>query len=410
VRSSSRAIERNRVFVGVRGVLIDISEHKRFEEENLRIAKLESLAVLAGGIAHDFNNILTAVTANLSIAAEEDVADEDVTRSIADARRAVDSARALTQQLLVFSKGGEPVKKVVSIGEIVTASAKFALSGAASRLDLSVADELFPVEVDPSQIGRMIENLVINADQAMEDGGTVAVAVENVGPVETEDGTRPSFPPGRAIRIIVSDSGPGIPEEDLQRIFDPYFTTKEQGSGLGLASVHTVVNRHGGRIGVTSEDGQGTTFAVVLPAVDAAIPQSSTPPRASPAAGERVLVMDDEEMVRMAAERALTRLGYEVTLAEDGESALDEYASAQAEGRPYDAVIMDLVIPGGKGGREVIERLLEIDPDARAIVSSGYSTDPIMSNHRAHGFKAAVAKPWDLEQISRTLRKVLGAG
>jgi len=410
VRSSSRAVEHGGQIVGLRGVLDDITDRKRDEEENLRIEKLESLAVLAGGIAHDFNNILTAVTANLSVAAEEAAAGEDVADSIEDARRAAAMAKALTLQLLSFSKGGEPVKETTSIGEIVTASAKFALSGAASKLKLSIADDLWLAEVDPSQIGRMIENLVINADQSMGDGGTVVVKLGNVDPFAAKDDQRPSVLPGRSIKLTVADSGKGIPESDLQRIFDPYFTTKEQGSGLGLASVHTVVNRHGGRISVKSEEGRGTTFTVLLPAVEGRAHESSVPSQQSTVLGERILIMDDDRLVQISARRALTRLGYDVVIAEDGDLALGKYVAARSNGQPFDLVIMDLVIPGGMGGKEAIKRLLEIDPRARAIVSSGYSTDPVMSDYQEHGFKGAVAKPWDLDEIGRTIREVLDGG
>jgi len=407
VRSSSRAIEQTGAITGVRGVLVDITDRKRIEEENLRIAKIESLAVLAGGVAHDFNSILTSVTANLSIAAEEAVAGEDVSRSIAEARRAAAMAKSLTQRLLSLSKGGAPVKQVILIGETVAESARFALSGATSRLELRIARGVWPVEADPSQIASMVENLVLNADQAMGEGGTVTVVLENVGPPPVEDGRRPSFPPDRSIRLTVSDGGCGIPEADLQRIFDPYFTTKEHGSGLGLASVHTVVSRHGGRISVSSEVGEGTTFTVTLPAATGTVTRSSAPPRPIAAAGERVLVMDDDKLVQSSAERALTRLGYDVEIAADGDAAIGKYVEALGSGRRFDLVIMDLVIPGGIGGKEVVQRLLEIDPGVRAIVSSGYSSDPVMSDHLEHGFRAAVAKPWDLAEISHRIREVL---
>jgi CheY-like chemotaxis protein len=366
--------------------------------------------VLAGGIAHDFNNILTSVTANLSIAAEEASAGEDISQSISEARRAASMARALTQQLLAFSKGGEPVKKVASVGEIVRESARFALSGAASDLDLTVANGLWNCEVDPPQIGRVIENLVINADQAMAPGGTVEVRVENA--TRRLDREQPGGEPvpARCVEISVADSGRGIREEDLQRVFDPYFTTKIDGSGLGLATVHNIVNRHGGRITVRSAIGEGTVFTVLLPAVNRPVRASTVPP-GSPLDGVgRILVMDDDVLVQRASERVLTRLGYDVEVVDDGDSALAEYERARGEGRPFDLVIMDLVIPGGMGGKEAIGRLLEIDPAARAIVSSGYSTDPVMSDHLELGFKAAVSKPWSLEEIGRTIREVIEGG
>jgi len=410
VQASSRPIEQNKVIVGARGVLADITERKRTEDEDLRIAKLESLAVLAGGVAHDFNNILTAVTANLSVAAEEAVAGENVADSIESARRAAAMAKALTQQLLAFSKGGEPVKKIAPIGSIVRESARFALSGAASDLELSIADDLWDCEVDPSQIQRVIENLVINADQAMKHGGTIEIRAENeVQRIEVRaPDRRTEF--DKLVKIKVADHGKGIRKEDLQRVFDPYFTTKVDGNGLGLATVHNIVRRHGGRISVSSEIGQGTTFTVYLRAAARPARPSTVPPESPLVGGERILVMDDDVLVQQSSTRVLSRLGYDVEIVGDGEAAIERYERARDDGFPFDLVIMDLVIPGGMGGKEAIKRLLEVDPSARAIVSSGYSTDPVMSEHREHGFRAAMAKPWDLKEIGRTIREVLDGG
>jgi PAS domain S-box-containing protein len=407
VRSSARTVVEDGKVVGLRGILTDITAEKMAEEENLRIAKLESLAVLAGGIAHDFNNILTAVTANLSVASREAAAGEDVLDSIDDARRAAALAKALTNQLLSLSKGGEPVKKALEFSELLEERVHLALSGSSSKADLSVADDLWAVEMDPGQIGQAIENLVINADQAMPDGGTIRIVAQNLVHKDTGGGARSSYLPGSYVKVTVQDDGVGISEEHQQRIFDPYFTTKDGGSGLGLATAHSVVGKHGGRISVSSDEGQGTTFTVLLPAYLGEARESIIPPKIPLEGHERILVMDDDPMVLRSASRVLLRLGYDIDTAIDGASALGAYRDARDKGRPFDLVIMDIVIPGAMGAKEAIKELLELDPGARAIVSSGYSTDPIMADHRAYGFRAAVAKPWNLEELGRAIREVL---
>jgi PAS domain S-box-containing protein len=407
VRSSGRSIEERGVVVGMRGVLTDITAEKRSEDEDLRVAKLESLSVLAGGIAHDFNNILTSVIANLSVAADEVAAGESVAESIVEARSAAAMAQALTRQLLTFSKGGDPVKKVLSIGDLLRERIQLMLTGSRSSIDLQVPESLWPVEMDPSQIGQAIDNLVINADQAMPDGGMIRVSAGNSFFDGSDHGRRTSVPPGRYVWIEVADQGSGIPAHALSKIFDPYFTTKLDGSGLGLATTHSVVTRHGGRIRVRSEPGQETVFTIHLPAAEDDV-ALETPRKSNPSLGSgRILVMDDDRLLLKSAVRVLRRLGYQVQTAVDGDTALAEYEAAAAVGKPFDLVILDIVIPGGMGGGETIARLREIDPDIRAIVSSGYSTDPIMANYKDYGFGGVVAKPYDLGELGRAVREVL---
>ena len=381
-----------------------VTDSKRAEAERLRAQKLESLGVLAGGIAHDFNNILTAVLGNLS-AARHAEPDDDVPEILRDAEKAALSARSLTHQLLTFSRGGAPIRKVVSLEEALREAARFALRGAKARAELSIAEDLWPASADEGQIRQVVHNLVLNADQAMPAGGVVAVRADNL---EIAGGEGVPLRPGRYVRVAVADTGVGLSREHLDRIFDPYFTTKQHGSGLGLTTSYAIVKKHDGHLAVESEPGRGTTFTVYLPASQ----ERAAPPDAQAALAPgkgRVLVMDDDEAVRRAAGRMLARLGYEVELAKDGDEALRAYAAASGLGRRFDAVIMDLTVPGAMGGKEAMRHLAALDPEARGIVSSGYSTDPVMADFRAHGFCCVLTKPYDVEDLSRALAEATAA-
>ena len=385
------------------GVTRDITQRKRMEEELLKSRKLESLGILAGGIAHDFNNILTAVLGNLSLARARS-SDREMEKALKAAEEATTQAKALTQQLLAFSRGGAPIKEAASVGELLTETVSFVLRGSNVEPVFSLPPDIWPVEVDKAQISQVINNLVINAKQAMSTGGTVEISARNVVLKGDEIS---SLPAGEYVSMSIKDTGEGIPRENLTKIFDPYFTTKPGGSGLGLTTSYYILKRHGGHISVESQVGVGSTFHVYLPA-------SKKPPTGRKKDRTKlffgkgaILVMDDEEVVRKAAESMLSYLGYRAVVVGNGQSALDAFTKARGARAPFDAVLMDLTIPGGMGGKETIPKILKVDPKAKVIVSSGYSDDPIMSEYQKYGFKGVLAKPYRLEDLSRALHRLL---
>ncbi|HFQ91114.1 MAG TPA: response regulator [Desulfobulbus sp.] len=394
--------------IGAVLVFSDVSEQRKMEEELAKAKKLESVGVLAGGIAHDFNNLLTAILGNLSLARITSRQDDPHYRHIADAEQASLRARDLTKQLLTFSRGGAPVCQTVDLSSVIRESAGFVLRGSRIQACFEIAPNLWLTRADVGQVGQVIDNLVINAMQAMPDGGTI-----RIGAVNYEITGESSLPlaPGNYIQISVEDHGVGILPEHQDKIFDPYFTTKEAGNGLGLAICYAIISKHGGHITVDSVVGSGSIFYVYLPAVaeSEACGAEATPPPVTPGtAAGRVLVMDDEEMVRAVACAMLDTMGYEVESVADGRRAVQVYREAMEEGRGFDVVIMDLTIPGGMGGRETLEELRRLDPDVRAVVSSGYSSHRIMSEYRMYGFRGVVVKPYRMGELSRVLKEVLG--
>lgn len=393
--------------LGFIAIFRDLAERKRMEENLIRTCKLESLGVLAGGIAHDFNNILTAILANITLVKTYVKPEDFIYQRLSEAEKASIRARDLTQRLLIFAKGCAPVKKVASIAELVRESADFALRGSDVGYDFSIPDNLWPAEVDEGQISQVIHNIILNAVQAVADGGEVHLHCENaaVGRKEAED--NPSLQKGDYVKISIKDNGIGIPAENLKRIFDPYFTTKPKGSGLGLATSYSIIKNHNGHITVESRTGVGTVFYIYLPASHKKIPAKQKTEKAAVFGKGRVLVMDDEDMIRDAAGSVLKRIGYEAEAAKDGAEAIELYRKGMESGRPFDAVLMDLTIPGGMGGKETIKRLLEIDPNVKAIVSSGYSEDPVMAEFRKYGYRGVIAKPYEAEQLSRVLSDVI---
>lgn len=389
------------------GCFRDISERKAVEAERLKIRKLESVGILAGGIAHDFNNILSAILGNVSLTLALTDSHDKRFKLLKELEKASIRARDLTQQLLTFSKGGEPVKELTSIVDIIRESASFILRGSRVRCDFILPDDhdLWGAEVDPGQISQVIQNIVVNAKQAMPDGGVITIRCRNITP---SDQTSGDMHQQKYLEIRITDTGPGIPENLIEHVFDPYFTTKNEGSGLGLAITHSIVNKHNGTISATSTPGHGTTFNILLPAVD--LPHHATLPTAKlqtePASGT-IMVMDDEIPVREIAEQLLLHLGYSVITVPDGETALREYRNRQYNNNPVDIVIMDLTIPGGMGGQETAKKILAIDPNARLIVSSGYSHDPIMANYTNFGFKGFLSKPYHLHELQMLLLRIL---
>ncbi len=389
---------------GIMALTTDITLRKKLEEELLKKEKLESIGILAGGIAHDFNNLLTGILGNISLASVFAEHGENVSELLVEAKKASLKARDLTKQLLTFSKGGEPIKRVVSLHAVIRDSVTFALRGSKSKGEITACDNLWPVEADEGQIDQAIHNIVLNADQAMPNGSIVTVRCENV---RIGQGGAHVVPAGEYVKITVQDQGVGIPKEHLEKIFDPYFTTKQRGSGLGLASVYSIVRKHAGHISVESQLGIGTTFGIYLPASDkTSVAGFVTEVEIIKGKG-KILIMDDEKVVRQVAGKILETLGYTASLSSDGSEALNLYQKARENHEPFDVVIMDLTIPGGMGGELAIKKLLEIDPNVKAIVSSGYSNDPILANFPAYGFKAIIAKPFMLQEVSEVLHKVM---
>ncbi|MBC8316345.1 MAG: PAS domain S-box protein, partial [Desulfobulbaceae bacterium] len=355
-------------------VFRDITHEKKMEEEMQKATKIESLGVLAGGIAHDFNNLLTSILGNISLAKAFSSSDEKITKLLNDAEKGSFRAKNLTQQLLTFARGGAPITTLASTSTLIIESAQFSSSGSKIKCDFDIPEELWSVEVDEVQVGQVIQNLVINADQAMHSGGIVQIAAGNLVVYANSD---LALEPGNYIKISVKDDGQGIERKHLGKIFDPYFTTKATGNGLGLAICYSVMKKHHGLIDVESEPGAGSTFCLYLPATEETKTSQSSQDQENPVGGQgRILVMDDEEIVRDVAAQMLSVLGYQVDESSNGEETIELYLKAQKSGQPYDAVIMDLTIPGGMGGKETIVKLREIDPLVKAIVSSGYANDP----------------------------------
>ncbi|MDR3631774.1 MAG: PAS domain S-box protein [Desulfocapsaceae bacterium] len=383
----------------------DITEHKTHEKERLKLEKLESLGILAGGIAHDFNNILTGIMGNISFAKVFlDTAHKSY-KPLDEAERAAVRAEELAHQLLTFARGGKPIKKMVSPRHLVNEALSFVLHGSNVKGIAEIPDNIHALEVDAGQISQVFQNIIINAAQAMPGGGILAVTAANE---EIAENNTFALPPGPYIRLSFTDQGSGISEENLKKIFDPYFTTKSAGIGLGLSSVHSIISRHGGHISVESTPGRGTIFTLRLPSTGASYTAHQTENAVQESCllrGGSVLVMDDDQMIRDVASSMLVHLGYSVTTCASGEEAVEVYRSAQEAGHPFLMGIMDLTIPGGLGGKEAAQQILSFAPKACLVVSSGYSNDPIISNFKEYGFCGAIAKPYNIGQF----KEILGA-
>ncbi|MBN2298879.1 MAG: response regulator [Deltaproteobacteria bacterium] len=391
--------------------LRDITEMKRIEGNLIRIQKLESIGLLAGGIAHDFNNILSGILMNTQMAQLKADRGDDISGSLKGIEKSTERAVKLTQQLLTFAKGGSPVKKIASIDKFTREVIEFVLHGSNLKCEFDVGDNLWAVEIDDGQMNQVIYNLIINAQQTMPDGGTIRIGMENVTLDEMPEGNKTQKArEDKFVRISIQDTGEGIPEKNLCKIFDPYFSTKDTGTGLGLATTYSIISKHNGYITVDSKVGVGSTFTIYLPASTKTLPHSDyKEEQGCPHEGKgSVLVMDDEEIIRDLLCEMIVGMGYRAEKAGHGHEALEMHMKAKHEGQPYDIVIMDLTIPGGMGGRETIAEIRKTDPDIRAIVSSGYSNDPIMADYKKYGFDGVLKKPFKIEDLQNMLNEISG--
>jgi PAS domain S-box-containing protein len=395
---------------GISGVLFsgeDITEKRLTQNELLKNQKLESLGVLAGGIAHDFNNILTGIMGNISFARKSLGKPEKAEQLLENAEKASLRAASMATQLLTFAKGGQPIKTKVSVGHILEETLSLTLRGSNVKGVLEIPETLHLIDADEGQLCQVFNNLIINAVQAMPAGGSLAVKAENVFIAAPNSRL---LPQGEYVMLSFSDHGCGIQEEDLKKIFDPYFSRKSGGNGLGLASANSIIRRHDGYIHVLSTLGEGTTFQIYLPAIHESNPQPQTEsaaPLENTSISSSILVMDDEKMIRDILTDMLQYLGHRVSTCESGEEAIAKYTAGLDSGNPFAAVIMDLTIPGGMGGKEAAAQILAIDPQASLIVSSGYSNDLIMSDFDSYGFIGAVAKPYNLGKLSQLLSSTM---
>jgi PAS domain S-box-containing protein len=390
----------------IQGIFRDIRERIKLEEEIQKAQRLESAGLLAGGIAHDFNNLLTAILGNISLAKNYVEPGNNVHERLLETEKATIRAKDLTQQLLTFAKGGLPITRTVDLSNTIVESAEFVLRGSNLKCECYISDELWPVQADLGQINQVIHNLIINASHVMPDGGVCRLEAKNIMLQESDP---LPLEAGRYIKISVHDEGVGILPEHLKRIFDPFFTTKKTGTGLGLATAYSIIKKHGGLLTVDSEAGKGSTFHIFLQAsAKTLLPDSEDGMSAELIQGEgRILLMDDEEFVREIAAELLQYLGYTVETAKEGREALALYKKSMKDGEKFTAVIMDLTIPGGMGGKEMVQELKKLDPEAKTIVSSGYTNDPILAQFEKYGFDGMVPKPYKVEELAETLHQVI---
>lgn len=395
------------VMLGIIIQNIMITEINQYFSIRIKIEKLESIGVLAGGIAHDFNNILTGILGNVTLAKTYvKNKDELLFDILKDIENASQRSKTLTAQLLAFAKGGIPIKRVTNIGELTKDTVKFILRGSNVASSITIPEDLWLAEVDGEQISQSINNLIINANQAMPEGGVMEVTAENTA-VSPGKGFPVFMEDGKYVKITIRDHGHGIENNTLDKIFDPYFTTKQKASGLGLTTAYYIIKNHNGYITVASDIGKGSTFCIYLPASEKETVTGQIEELNIFTGRGKILIMDDNDTVRKTIGKMLTKLGYTVELSKEGSETIELYEKAKKQNQGFDAVVMDLTIPGGIGGKEAVKRLLEIDPKAKVIVSSGYSDDPIISKHKEYGFTDVVTKPYTLEKLSEVLHKVL---
>lgn len=393
----------NGIVKNITTIVSDITEKKLIEEERAKASKIESIGILAGGIAHDFNNLLTGIIGNISLTKTGVPENSEEYEFLCEAELGCIRATELTQQLLTFSKGGVPIKQPIDISSLISETTSFSLRGSNVTYTTTVCSGLWPVNADKGQIHQALSNIIINAQQAMPKGGTVSLLAENI---EVDETYGLPLENGRYISISIVDNGTGIPKKNIQNIFDPYFTTKQKGSGLGLATTYSIIKRHGGFISVESELGTGTTFTIYLPACNGEINEKKGIKNTSLPGEMHILVMDDESYVREVIRNMLYCLGNNVDVAADGAEAISMYKAAMLD-KPYDLVILDLTVPGGMGGMETMEQLTAIDKNVKAMISTGYSNDPIIGDHKAYGFAGYIPKPYVLDDLKEVLSTAL---
>ena len=400
--------------LGFAGVTRNLTERRKIDEEKhqleaqlLRSQKMDAIGTLAGGIAHDFNNLLTSILGNITLTQHimnlPPLGEKYLTR----AEQATWRAKDLTQQLLVFTKGWDPIKHLISLRDLIIESSGFALSGSSVLCERHLATDLWPIEADPGQVSQIIHNIGINAVQAMPNGGTFVIQAENIWINKSPGGSPIPLPSGPYVHVTLSDKGIGIPKENLEKIFDPYFSTKPEGQGLGLASAYAIMQKHGGHILVESQANVGTKFSLYFPACTSGGKPIKLDTAPLKHGRGTILVMDDEEPIRQLVKEMLSHCGYKCELAKDGHETIALFQRAMGKGTPFSAVILDLTVPGGLGGKDTIIRLREIDPHVIAFVSSGYSNDPIMANCESYEFNGAITKPYSLIGLSTILHQNL---
>ena len=391
--------------IGAVLVFRDVTRSRRDAQEILKVQKLESIGILAGGIAHDFNNIMTAIMGNISLAQLETVPGSEMDVYLQDLQKASERATQLTHQLLTFSKGGSPVLSPTSLEAVIRDSAQFIIHGSRVELEIIIPKPLPTIEVDKGQLSQVIQNLVLNARQAMPEGGLIRIEAREV---QIGEGENPNLQAGAYIRTAVEDLGPGIPQDQLFRIFDPYFTTKAQGNGLGLSIVYSIIRNHGGWITAESPPGKGASFIFYLPAKKSYLLPFQSGFSVTPGKIQgKCLIMDDEDMPRKVIRQMVSYLGLECTEASSPAQALELFESSRNQGVEYDLIILDLTVPGTEGGRETLTKLRSLGAKSRIIVSSGYSSDPVMSRYQEYGFDGSLAKPFSLKDLNEVVQRLL---
>jgi len=396
--------DRDSEIIGAVMVFRDVTERTKLEEELLKAQKIESIGFLAGGIAHDFNNILAAILGNIYLARINIDNQEKSSKYLSESEKAIGRATNLTNQLLTFSKGGDPVKKSVSVKNLLIESVNFSLAGSSIEAQFHIEKDLWNTKVDKDQINQVISNVVLNSVQAMPAGGTIEIYARNVISSEAKIA---SLPKGEYILMEIKDSGPGISEENIIKIFDPYFTTKKHGTGLGLAISYSIIKKHDGFIRAESKFGQGTTFYIYLPAFKGKVGLEDEKDMNVENGSGRILYMDDDNAISETIKDLLSHIGYSVDTVNEGSKAVDLYKKAMVSENRFDLVILDLTVPGGMGGKDTLNKLLEIDADVMAIATSGYSNDPVMSDFKSYGFADTIAKPFRIQEIADVVKRSL---
>ncbi|MEZ7892536.1 MAG: ATP-binding protein [Candidatus Wallbacteria bacterium] len=403
--ATTAPIFENENLIGFIIVFRDITERKKLEAEFLKLSKLESVGILAGGIAHDFNNLLTGIIGNITYAKMVMPPDERTLEVLDKAEDVAFRAKELTSQFRTFSKGGVPIKKVIDTVNLIKSAVEFALRGSNLKSDFEFDKKIYNVEADEVQLNQVVANIVINARHAMKNGGLLKIKVCNVTIDDISNYNSLPLKHGNYVKISFTDTGTGISREDLPKIFDPYFSTKTEGSGLGLTTAFSIISKHGGVITADSELGIGSVFTVYIPATENIVQPDAL------CAGDylkpRILLMDDESIIREVTSQLLKHMGYNIDTACDGAEALELYKKAYESDYPFNLVIMDLTVPGGMGGAESMKKILEFDNNALGIISSGYSNDFIMSQHQKYGFKGVISKPYKIRELDEIIKKIL---